>query len=180
MHQEFSLMELKEYFRSQKDICFKSELYNDKYVHGSKIIMLFAEVFSFIVKIYGVNNSSKIITQYSNTTGFKKWFWKIKHRLGEYILSDPTFCDIGKWIGKGFFLKICISLIIFNGLLLEENILNKMINKQKKLLKELSEEKYFANGKKAIITNNDHYILLNEKISLSYTNEHFFIENLII
>ena len=100
--------------------------------------------------------------------------------MGEYILSDPTFCDIGKWIGKGFFLKICISLIIFNGLLLEENILNKMINKQKKLLKELSEEKYFANGKKAIITNNDHYILLNEKISLSYTNEHFFIENLII
>ncbi len=180
MQQQLSLMELKKYFQSQKDICFNSELYSDKCLHGSKIIMLFAEVFSFIVKIYGLNNTSNLITQYSNTTGFKKWFWNIKHILGEHILSDPNFYDIGKWIGKGFFIKICISLILYNGLLLEENILNQMIEKQKKLLKELSKEKYFANGKTSIVHENNYCFLLNEKINLCYNNEHFFIENIII
>ncbi len=180
MEQSSKFNEIKKYFQSQKDICFNSELYNDKCIHGSKIIMLFAEIFSFMVNIYGINNTSNLITQYSNTTAFKKWFWQIKHRLGEHILEDPSFYEIGTWIGKGFFLKICLSLIIYNGLLIEESILNKIIDKQNRLLKELMKEKYFANGKISIIEKKDGYVLLNEKICLCNDKKHFFIDNLII
>lgn len=179
MEQNTNYTEIKKYFQSQKDICFNSELYYDKCTHGSKIIMLFAEIFSFMVNIYGINNTSNLITQYSNTSTFKKWFWQIKHRLGEHILDDPSFYDIGKWIGKGFFLKIILSLILHGGLLIEENTLNKIIEKQNKLLKELISEKHFANGKMSIIQEHDGYILLNEKICLCCEKEHFFIENLI-
>ena len=180
MRNDFNLEETKKYYRSQTEICFKCDLFSDKHTHGSKVIMLFAEVFSFMVDVYGINKIASLITQYSNTTGFKKWFWKIKHVLGENIHKDPTFYDIGKWIGKGFFLKICISLIIYNGMMIEEVILKKMVERQKSLLKGLSKEKYFASGSVTLTEKDDHYTLLNEKIMLSYENEYFYLENLII
>lgn len=180
MLSKFTLEETKKYYRSQTEICFKCDLFSDKHTHGSKVLMLFAEVFSFMVDVYGINNIASLITQYSNTTGFKKWFWKVKHILGENIHKDPTFYDIGKWIGKGFFLKICISLVIYNGMVIEESILQKMVEKQKRLLKDLSREKYFSNGLTTLTEKDGYYILLNEKIMLSYENEYFYLENLII
>ena len=148
-------------------------------LNGGKIIMLFAEIFSFIVDVYGLKNSAFLIIQYSNTDIFKQWFWRLKHTLGQSLNTDPSFDDIGQWIGKGCFLKICISLIIHHRLFIEETIINKIIKKQKKLLKELTEYNYFNNKNKYIKKYSDNYILLDEKIILSYNHECFYLENII-
>lgn len=170
---------LKKYLQDQQDICFSCNLYSDKYKHGSKVIMLFAEVFSFLVDIYGLENTATLIKQYSNTNIFKHWFWRIKHLLGEQLDFDPTFDDIGKWIGRGFFLKICLSMIIFHKLYIEESIINDLIKKQKNLINSLDESCTFANGDRCITSKDDNYLLLDEKIILSYKNEFFYLENII-
>jgi len=172
--------EIKKYFRSQTEICFSCDLFNDKETHGSKIIMLFAEVFSFLVDNYGINNVSNLIINYSNTTNFKKWFWAIKNKLEQYIGEEPSFYEIGKWIGKGFFLKICLSVIIYNSFILDNNILNSLIHKQKKLIKELKNESFIKNNQIIIQEfNNSSYSLLNENIVLTIDDEYFYLENVI-
>ena len=171
--------EIKKYYKSQTEICFSCDLFHDKKNHGSKIIMLFAEIFSFLVDIYGVNNISNLIINYSNTNGFKKWFWKIKNILGEQLNEEPSFYEIGKWIGKGFFLKICLSLMIYNGFILEKKILNKIIEKQKKLIKELKNDPFAANCKISIDEMINGYSLLNEEILLTNDNDCFYMTNVI-
>ena len=163
----------------QTEICFSSDLFHDKKTHGSKIIMLFAEVFSFLVEIYGLNNITSLIINYSNTSAFKKWFWNIKSILTEQLSEDPSFYEIGKWIGKGFFLKICLSVIIYNGFIIEKNVLNRIIEKQKKLLKELKKDIYFLNNIISIEEDNGSYSLLNENIILTNDNDSFYLENII-
>jgi hypothetical protein len=179
MESELTYNDYKEYLYSQTKICFNCDLFIDKKEHGSKIIMLFAEVFPFLSNIYGITKVSNLIIQYINTPVFKYWFWKIKHTLGQYLACDPTFDDIGKWIGKGFFLKISLSLLIYHKLIINENTINNMILKQKKLLKEFSNENISYNNKNIIEIDKDSYILLNEKIITSYENEYFYHENII-
>ena len=102
--------DLSKYYRCQTDICFSSQLYGDRIVeHGSKVLMLFAEVYSFLVKGFSVETASFMIANYSNSDSFKLWFWKIKHALGIELQHDPNYNDIGKWVGKGFLLKIVLK-----------------------------------------------------------------------
>ncbi len=175
------LLMLSNYYRCQKDICLRSELFGERIVeHGSKVVMLFAEIYSFMVDKYGLNVIPSIIINYENSAPFKHWFWGVKHKLGIEIQSDPTFCDIGKWIGKGLFLKICLSITYHNKLMIDENIVREMIDRQKKMIEELSEDNFFSrNSKKAIDFVDRGYILLKEKTILSYDNEFFFRENVI-
>lgn len=170
---------IKEYLQQQQEVCLSCELFSDKFKHGSKVIMLFAEVFSFLVDIYGVKNTANLIKQYSSTSVFKNWFWRIKHLLGEQLNTDPSFDDIGNWIGKGFFLKISLSLIIIHKLYLEEAIINDLIKKQNQLIKSLQNSCSFTNWKKCMYMKNDYYSLLNDKTILSYKNELFYLENII-
>ena len=175
------LLILSNYYRCQKDICLRSELFGERIIeHGSKVVMLFAEIYSFLVEQYGLGVIPSIIINYENSMSFKQWFWGVKHKLGAEINSDPSFCDIGKWIGKGMFLKICLSISHHNKLLLDESIIDAMINKQLKILEELKEENYFVkNGRKAIEQIDKGYYLLKEKTVISYGAEHFFRENII-
>lgn len=176
------LLILKNYYKCQKDICLKSELFGDRvFEHGSKIIMLFAEIYSFMVERYGLNLIPSTIINYENSHSFKHWFWEIKHNLGTEIQADPSFCDIGKWIGKGLFLKICLSISYHNKLMLDENIIKDMIKRQLKMLDDLKSDNCFIkNGKKAIEVYDYGYTLLKQKTVLSYDNEYFFKENIIV
>jgi hypothetical protein len=173
--------DLKHYFRCQKDICFKSKLFGGEIEeHGSKVVMLFAEMYSFLVDKYGINAIPTTIIQFQDSKHFKHWFWKVKHILGEEVLSDPSFFDIGKWIGKGLFLKMCLSITYYNHFLNDEKIIKQMIDKQKTMIRELLNENYFLkNGRKAIEIIDNGYILLKEKIILSYDSEYFYKENII-
>jgi hypothetical protein len=174
------LLDLKRYYKYQEDICYKSRLYDDITEHGSKVVMLFAEIYSFMVDKFGLTSVPKIISEYQNSKVFCNWFWNVKHYLGQEVLNDPSFCDIGKWIGKGFFLKICLSLIYHNHLFTDEYVINQMIEKQKKLLAELLKENSFTkNGKSAITKIENGYILLNEKTILSCDHDLFYKENII-
>ncbi len=178
MDKTFTLKEYREYLRSQKDICLKCDLFEDKSTHGSKIIMLFAEIFAFLVDIYGIEKTTNLIRQYSNSEQFKHWFWRIKYFLGEFFGCDPSFEHIGKWVGKGLFLKISISVIIFHKLNIEAKVIKQLIEKQKNLLEELKKED--INFYTRIIHNsNDHYYLLNERVVISYDNEYFYFDNII-
>ncbi|HOV13269.1 MAG TPA: hypothetical protein PK771_03205 [Spirochaetota bacterium] len=175
------LLILSSYYRCQKDICLRSELFGERiFEHGSKVVMLFAEIYSFMVEKYGLNVIPSIIINYENSPSFKHWFWEVKHKLGIELNSDPTFYDIGKWIGKGLFLKICLSITHHNNLLLDESIVNEMISRQSKMLHELNKDgAFFRNGKNAIEMTDRGYILLREKTVLSYDNEYFFKDNVI-
>lgn len=178
MSLRYKIRKSKDYFKSQYDICFSSELFTDKNAHGSKIIMLFAEVFPFIVDEFGLNNSSIMISQFSNSRLFKDWFWRIKHKLGEYKKADPTYYDIGIWIGKGLFLKILVSFIYFHNLYISENVLKKAVKKQLKLLNEI------INCREILYNINydysrTHYTLLSEKTVLALNDNLFYIENTI-
>jgi hypothetical protein len=174
------LHDLKKYYKHQEEICYNSKLYEDINEHGSKVIMLFAEIFSFMVEKYGIHHIPSIISEYQNSAIFQKWFWNIKHKLGQEVLRDPSFCDIGKWIGKGMFLKICLSLIYHNHLLIDEKLISQIVDRQKHLLVDLIKDNFFRkNGKKAIEIINSGYFLLKEKIILSYENNNFYKENII-
>jgi hypothetical protein len=176
------LTDLKTYYRCQKDICFSSKLYGNKIEeHGSKVLMLFAELYAFMVDNYGIKSVPNSLTNFQNSTIFEHWFWRVKHFLGEEILNDPTFYDIGRWIGKGLFLKMSLSLTYHDQFLqLNENIMRNLIDRQKKLVKELLSENYFLkNGKKAIEIIDNGYILLKEKTILSLDSEYFYKENII-
>jgi len=175
------LLILTNYYRCQRDICLKSELFGEYIVeHGSKVVMLFAEIYSFLVEKYGLNIIPSLMINYQNSPSFKHWFWHIKHNLGIELGSDPTFYDIGKWIGRGFFLKISLSILHNNILLLDEKIINEMIDKQKRIVSELMVDNTFSkNSKNAIIKNEKGYILLKERTVLSYDSEYFFKDNII-
>lgn len=119
---------------------------------------------------------------YTNSDSFKRWFWMIKHRLGVELQKDPNFDEIGKWIGKGIFLKIVYNILIFNRPCAEELksegkiqwILQKAMDKQKKLLKELLKTNYYPQtGKKAVDPIPDGYILLDEVIFINLDNPMF-------
>jgi hypothetical protein len=174
------LYNLKKYYKYQEDICYKSKLFDDIHEHGSKVLMLFAEIYSFMVDKYGINNMPFVISEYQNSKIFRTWFWKVKHKLGQEVGADPSFCDIGKWIGKGLFLKICLSMIYHNHLLTDEKIIKMLVEKQKSLILDIIRDNSFKkNGKKAIEFVNGGYFLLNEKIILSKESTDFFQENII-
>jgi len=172
--------DLRMYFRCQKDICFKSELFGDKIIdHGGKIVALFAEIYSFMVEVYGLSMTPDVIVKFSNSDRFKNWFWTVKHKLGQSTYSDPDFIEIGDWMGKGLFLKITFSMILYNNLYFDESLINKLIEKQKRLLKSLLETNRFQNGKKAIETDDWGYTLLEERTMLLYSSDLFHQNNLI-
>ncbi|OHD14231.1 MAG: hypothetical protein A2Y34_16395 [Spirochaetes bacterium GWC1_27_15] len=174
------LADLTKYYTCQTDICLRSELFGDRiFEHGSKVVMLFAEIYSFMVEKYGLNVIASVMIQFENSNFFKQWFWNIKHFLGQQLICDPSFCDIGKWIGRGLFLKICLTMIYYNNLYLDETIINHLIEKQKKILDELIKDNYFEEDKKAIDIIDNGYILLREKTILAYDSEYFFKENVI-
>ena len=184
---EYPITDLKKYYRCQTDICFHSELFGSEiHKHGSKVLMLFAEIYSFLVLEFGLNFTPDMITKYGNSKAFKHWFWQIKHRLGEELKNEPNFNDIGKWIGKGFFLKIILNLLkhsteyITNYSVFKDTVLDRVVNRQRALLRHLMQENYFSTtGAQAIEEVEDGYILLNEKVILNPQSEYFFNRNLI-
>ncbi len=179
--------DLSKYYRCQTDICFSSQLYGDRIVeHGSKVLMLFAEVYSFLVKGFSAEIASLMIVNYSNSDSFKLWFWKIKHALGIELQCDPNYNDIGKWVGKGFLLKIVLSTIMHNKADLENkgyffdmnSILLKAISKQEFHLSELLKDNWFTKGgRKAIEPLTSGYILLGECVYLDKDHYSFFSVN---
>lgn len=172
---------LVQYYRCQKDICLKSELFGANiFEHDSKVLMLFAEVYSFLVEEYGVNTTFSAIINFENSDIFKNWFWKIKHRLGWVILKDPTFCEIGEWIGRGLFLKIALNICTYNNLSISDNFINRMSKKQKSLIIELNKRNCLnANGNNTIEFLVDGYVLLKEKTILSNNNNSFVEDNIL-
>lgn len=181
--------DLEVYFRKQTDICFCSELFGDLInEHGSKVLMLFAEIYSFMVQEFGLKLAPQIIIDYSNSKIFKEWFWTIKHRLGENLHHDPTFDEIGKWIGRGFFLKIIISIIIFSEKKINDykhynNVsekIKRLIFRQQRLLNVLLRCNYFTKqGSSAIEIIKDGYLLLGEKTVLNFETGFFYSNNVI-
>lgn len=175
--------ELKDYFRYQSNICFNSRLFGtDIKTHGGKVLMLFAEIYSFMVNEFGLDLTFNMLVNYENSKTFMHWFWKIKHNLGQNTLKDPDFVDIGKWIGKGFFLKIIYSIIIDNEVLLSEHfskedidqIVKRLIERQKKILQYLIMDNYFSQTyTTAIKTYPSGYHLLGENVMLNFENENF-------
>jgi len=182
MSNVINICDYKEYIKSQTNICFNSDLFDDKHQHGSKIIMLFAEAFPFLTDLFDINKSGELITEYSNTNVFKHWFWRIKHILGQKLKRDPTFYDIGHWIGKGLFLKIIISLLIYHKIFINDEIIIKIIEKQKKFLNDLIDIIEISNLKNnnLIEIYSDDYYVLDEHVITSYENEGFYLSNLII
>lgn len=182
-------MELTQYFKCQTDICYCSQLYGDFVEeHGSKVLMLFAEIYAYMVQEFGLSIAPNLIIQYENSDMFKKWFWKVKHQLGFELFGDPDFDDIGTWIGKGFFLKIVMSIVVYNRVFFEEcspgfsfdKILQRTVVRQKELLEQLKKSNSFTPaGKKAIEMFDNGYRLLNEIVYLD-ANDHNFISNNII
>ncbi len=136
------------YYRYQFEICTNSELYGDNVSeHGSKIATLFAEVYASLVDLYGTDITKDAMLKFENCDKFKHWFWNVKHRLGTVLLRDPQFDDIGLWLGKGLYLKIILSTIKYNNLILTNNNLAVLIDRQEKLIKKFVEEcdkKYFT------------------------------------
>ncbi len=181
MFYEDDINTLKQYFNCQKDICLKSELFGNDYEgHGGKVLMLFAEIFSFFVEIYDIEKTTSIILKYQNSQSFKHWFWKVKHNLGLLINSDPSFYDIGKWIGSGLFLKIAISIIVTNKLYIDKTLIEKMIDKQRDNIKKLKEmPQSFHDVDCCLHETIDGYQLLKERTVLEFQSELFFRENII-
>ena len=136
------------YYRYQCEICTNSELYGDNVTeHGSKIATLFAEVYASLVKIYGTDITKDAMLHFENCDKFKNWFWNVKHRLGTILLRDPQFDDIGLWLGKALYLKIILSTIYYNRLILTNDNLAQLIHRQEKLIEQFVMEcdtKYFT------------------------------------
>lgn len=181
--------DLKKYFKCQTDICYSSELYgSDIEEHGSKVLMLFAEIYSYMVGEFGLNLAPNIIIKFENSEIFKSWFWNVKHVLGYKLSKDPEFQDIGKWIGQGLFLKIVLSIINYNLVFLNdcvsnfniETITKNVITKQRNIIDNLLISNHFVlNGRKAIDIFPDGYNLLNETVLLDYKNPLFNTINII-
>ncbi|HBD93125.1 MAG: hypothetical protein A2015_06985 [Spirochaetes bacterium GWF1_31_7] len=181
--------DLLQYYKCQTDICYCSQLYGDlAEEHGSKVLMLFAEIYAYMVSEFGLTIAPSMIIKYENSELFKKWFWKVKHELGLELSIDPDFHEIGKWIGKGLFLKIVFSMLSFNRVVFEESNLNfnfieivkRTILRQEILLNDLLKENYFqSKNRLAIELFSNGYTLLNETIVLDYSNHIFISANLI-
>ncbi|MCG8573115.1 MAG: hypothetical protein MJB14_23525 [Spirochaetes bacterium] len=175
------------YYRCQTNICYQSQLFGEqKGDHSSKVLMLFAEIYSFLAHEYDLNIVPNLIINFGNTPKFKKWFWNIKHRLGEELQADPNYHDIGTWIGKGFFFKILINILLDNNRKMDQInfyqpvLMKKIVQRQNVLLQQLLKEKQHCPYQKiGLEMIRDGYILLNEKIILNEKNEYFFSSNLI-
>ena len=75
--------DLTQYYKCQTDICFNSQLYGENIEeHGSKILMLFAEV-CVSCRGFGLNLTPRMIILYENTEFLNHGFWKVKHQLGD-------------------------------------------------------------------------------------------------
>lgn len=174
---------IKKYYEDQKQICLRSSLYGDsKCENAGKVLMLFSEVYPLLIDCYGIHiiNPDTIIN-FENSNIFTNWFARVKYILGIKVHCDPDFYQIGKWMGKGFVLKYALSIIYYSDeLKFDELIIQKIINRQKKLLDTLLQDNYFIeNEEKAIDLFDDGYYLLNEKTILSYKKDLFFNENII-
>ncbi|MCG8569123.1 MAG: hypothetical protein MJB14_03180 [Spirochaetes bacterium] len=165
-----------QYYQNQCDICYQSELFTDKDVDGSKIIMLFAEIYSHITFEYGLECIVNRFVEYSNTNRFKNWFWKNKYLLGEHLQKDPDSHHIGLWLGKGMFLKIIFSFLHYHRLNFSALSLSKLIDKQKKLLEHLKCQTTYNN---VIVYHREGYFLLGEKVCLNPECIHFYRDNII-
>lgn len=183
---------LSRYYKNQCSIQDGSRLYEEKKKHGSKILMLFAEVYPFLTKLYGIDNATDMILNYQNTNVFLEWFWRTKHRLGEVLQLDPNEFYIGEWIGKGFFLKITLSILIYNNIIIDTDIVNTLINKQKKMIEAITTTK-IDNTNEHLLKNNNQYCIfpsinirqsidgytLLDQVILYTTNIDLFFENVI-
>ncbi len=172
---------IKKYYNCQKDICLKSELFgNELETHGGKVLMLFAEIFSFFVDAYEVEKTTNIILNYQNSNHFKHWFWRVKHNLGLMINNDPTFYDIGKWIGSGLFLKMSISILVSNNVYIDSALIDRIIGRQRRNIEKLLGEKQLIYNRDCSINlTDDGYYLLKERTLLDPKNQLFFQENII-
>jgi hypothetical protein len=183
MHNDNFNFDLLKYYRCQTDICFNSQLFGDQItLHGSKVLMLFAEIYAFLVNDAKLNVDHNFFIAFENSINFKNWFWTIKHRLGIELQNDPSFFDIGKWIGQGFFFKIIFNLIIDNPLKFDitnnSKIFDNAIQKQKNILNNFLTKNYFIKpDKPAIEMLQDGYTLLNEKVILDQNNKLFYLTN---
>lgn len=181
--------ELMDYYKCQTDICYCSQLYGEnKEEHGSKILMLFAEIYAYMVEEFGLTQSPRLIIDYENSEIFKAWFWDVKHRLGRELLVDPDFDTIGQWIGRGLFLKIALSIIEYHLLYFKrcvcsfnyDLIMRGLVEKQRSFIKDIMKSNHFIiNGKNAVELISGGYTLLQEKVLLDAAHPLFKTVNII-
>ncbi|MBQ1999047.1 MAG: hypothetical protein II220_06125 [Spirochaetales bacterium] len=159
--------DLKNYYMFQAEISEMSELFGQNTEHVDKVILLFAEIYAFICDEFSIEIARKLIMNYENSDTFKRWFWEIKHRLGEVLGKDPTSDEIGCWIGQGAFLKIVYNILCyrasdevvrFSGWF---NVLMKAAERQQRLLKNLTK---LSAEMCVVLPGKDEYLLLNEKM----------------
>lgn len=167
---------LNNYYMFQTEISKTSELFGQNSEHIDKVILLFAEIYAFICDEFSVEIAKNLIMNYENSDIFKKWFWQIKHRLGEALKKDPTCNEIGCWIGQGAFLKIVYNTLSYkasdevirlSGWL---NVLTKAAERQQKLLKSLTK---ISPKICTIIPCKNEYLLLNEKMTTNIFDANF-------
>jgi hypothetical protein len=173
------------YYRAQLKICLDSQLFGDnRKNHAGKVLMLFSEIFSFLSDRYGIDRTTTYIIQFQNSPSFKKWFWKVKYMLGQVMEVDPTFSDIGKWIGRGFFLKITFNIIYSMDLEIDQKFIDDLVKKQSAILKLLAKGRPAASGSMdsslpALLLDGDEYTLLGDTTKLTRDIAGFIISNLI-
>ena len=169
-------MDLKNYYMFQAEISEMSELFGQNTEHIDKVILLFAEIYAFICDEFSIELARKLIMNYENSDTFKRWFWKMKHRLGEVLKKDPTSDEIGCWIGQGAFLKIVYNILCykasdeivrFSGWF---NVLMKAAERQEKLLKNLTS---LSSEMCIVVPGKDEYLLLNEKMMTNVYDVNF-------
>ncbi|MEE1291573.1 MAG: hypothetical protein UHW86_11165 [Spirochaetota bacterium] len=168
--------DLSDYYMAQAEISEISELFGQNTEHIDKVILLFAEIYAFMCEQFSVEIARKLIMNYENSDIFKKWFWQIKHRLGEVLEKDPTCDEIGSWIGQGAFLKIIYNILCykasdeiarFSGWM---NVLTKASNRQQKLLKKLAVK---TPEICTVIPGKYEYLLLNERMTMNIYDTNF-------
>lgn len=162
------LANLSNYYVFQAEISENSELFGQNLEHMDKVILLFAEIYAFICNEFSVEIAKKLIIDYENSDTFKKWFWKIKHKLGEVLKKDPTCDEIGCWIGKCAFLKIVYNILCYKNS--DEvvrfagwfNVLERAAERQRKLLNALTKK---STKICTSVPGRYEYFLLNEKMT---------------
>lgn len=168
--------DLRNYYAFQAEISEISELFGQNSEHADKVILLFAEIYAFICDEFSVEIAKRLISDYENSEMFKKWFWRIKHKLGETLKKDPTCDEIGCWIGKGAFLKIVYNILCskngdevvrFAGWF---NVLEKAAERQRKLLKNLTKKSAKIC---TAIPGRYEYLLLNERMTTDIHDVNF-------
>lgn len=168
--------DLSNYYTFQAEISKTSELFGQNTEHIDKVILLFAEIYSFICDEFSVEIARNLIINYENSDIFKKWFWKIKHRLGEVLKKDPTCDEIGCWIGQGAFLKIVYNILCYKAsdeivrLSGWMEVLTKAAERQQKLLKNLTK---LSTKICTVIPSKNEYLLLNEKMTTNILDANF-------